>query len=123
VCNCVDLFERVYGDVCIYLRRLQAGVAEQGLDETDVRPALQHVGRAGVTKDVGRARLVDAREALIAGVFEGFELRGLSQRQMVAELNALGVRAPRGGTWRLKQMQRVVGRIEQHVIGRLIAGD
>ena len=35
-------------------------------------------------------------------VFEGFELRGLSQRQMVAELNGLGVRAPRGGMWRLK---------------------
>jgi hypothetical protein len=56
-------------------------------------------------------------------VFEGFKLRGLSQRQIVAELNALGVKAARGGIWRLKQVQRVVGRIEQHVIGRLIAGD
>jgi len=39
---------------------------------------------------------------------ESFQLRGLSQRQMVAELNSLGVKAPRGGTWGLKQVQRVV---------------
>lgn len=44
-------------------------------------------------------------------VFEGFELRGLSQRRMVAELNTLGVKAPRGGAWRLKQVQRIIGRI------------
>jgi DNA invertase Pin-like site-specific DNA recombinase len=44
-------------------------------------------------------------------VLEGFELRGLSQRQMVAELNALGIKTPRGGSWRLKQVQRVRARI------------
>ena len=44
-------------------------------------------------------------------VFQGFELRGLSQRQMVAELNALGIRAPRGGSWRLKQVQRVINQL------------
>jgi DNA invertase Pin-like site-specific DNA recombinase len=43
-------------------------------------------------------------------LLEGFQLRGLSQRQMVAELNALGVRASRGGTWRLKQVRRVMSR-------------
>jgi hypothetical protein len=48
----------------------------------------------------------------LRGVFEGFELRGLSQRQMVAQLNALGVEAPRGGTWRLKQVQRILGRLD-----------
>ena len=44
-------------------------------------------------------------------VFEGFKLRGLSQRQMVAELNALGIKTPRGGSWRLKQVQRVIARL------------
>jgi DNA invertase Pin-like site-specific DNA recombinase len=44
-------------------------------------------------------------------VFEGFKLRGLSQRQMVAELNALGIKTPRGGIWRLKQVQRIRRRI------------
>lgn len=43
-------------------------------------------------------------------LFEGFGLRRLSQRQMVAELNALGIRAPRGGGWQLKQVQRIIGR-------------
>ena len=43
-------------------------------------------------------------------VFEGFNLRGLSQRQMVAELHMLGIKTPRGGTWRLKQVQRVLRR-------------
>jgi len=46
-------------------------------------------------------------------VFEGFELRGLSQRQIAAELNALGIKTPRGGTWRLKQVQRVLVRLPQ----------
>ena len=58
-----------------------------------------------------RTRDAEAFAARLRGVFEGFELRGLSQRQMVAELNALGIRAPRGGSWRLKQVQRVRARI------------
>ena len=60
---------------------------------------------------VTRSRDAEAFAARLRGAFEGFELRGLSQRQMVAELNALGIRAPRGGTWRLKQVQRVRARI------------
>ena len=55
-----------------------------------------------------RTRDAAAFAERLRGVLEGFELRGLSQRQMVAELNVLGIRAPRGGTWRLKQVQRVI---------------
>jgi len=44
-------------------------------------------------------------------VLEGFTARGLSQRQMVAELNGLGIKTPRGGEWRLKQVQRVIARL------------
>ena len=58
-----------------------------------------------------RTRDADAFAARLRGVFEGFELRGLSQRQMVAELNALGITTPRGGEWQLKQVQRVRARI------------
>ena len=39
---------------------------------------------------------------------KGFKARGLTQRQMVAELNLAGVKAPRGGNWRLGQVQRVL---------------
>jgi DNA invertase Pin-like site-specific DNA recombinase len=44
------------------------------------------------------------------GLMKGFKARGLTQRQMVAELNLAGVKAPRGGKWRLGQVQRVLGR-------------
>lgn len=40
--------------------------------------------------------------------FEFYQARGLSQRAMAHDLNNLGVRAPRGGTWRLVQVQRIV---------------
>lgn len=43
----------------------------------------------------------------LAGVFEGFKLRGLTQRAMVTELNQLGIKTARGGTWSLVQVQRV----------------
>lgn len=44
----------------------------------------------------------------LRGQFDGYRGRGLTQRQMTADLNGLGVKAPRGGTWRLAQVQRVI---------------
>lgn len=44
----------------------------------------------------------------LEGIFEGFRLRGLTQRQMVEELNQLGVKTARGATWSLIQVQRVM---------------
>jgi DNA invertase Pin-like site-specific DNA recombinase len=41
------------------------------------------------------------------GLFDGMRLRGLSRRQMVEELNRLGIRARQGGRWSLCQVQRV----------------
>jgi DNA invertase Pin-like site-specific DNA recombinase len=46
----------------------------------------------------------------LRGLFDGFRARGLSQRQMVVELNALGIKTPRGGLWALAQVQRVLAR-------------
>lgn len=46
------------------------------------------------------------------GQIEGFQLRGLSQRQMVAELNSLGIRTVKGNEWSLIQLQRVIKRLE-----------
>jgi DNA invertase Pin-like site-specific DNA recombinase len=39
-------------------------------------------------------------------VLKGFEVQGLSRRAMVAQLNLLGISAPRGGPWSLAQVQR-----------------
>lgn len=73
--------------------------------------------RLGVTGPANLRPNLEARRqaaAEFAGrlrpLFEGFAQRGLSQRQMVAELNGLGIKAPRGGAWRLKQLQRVRAR-------------
>jgi len=41
-----------------------------------------------------------------------FKAQGLTQRQMVEELNRLRVPAARGGEWSLMQLQRVLKRIE-----------
>lgn len=48
----------------------------------------------------------------VAGAFEGFKLRGLTQRQMVEELNVLGIKTARGGKWSLVQVQRVLRTLE-----------
>ena len=45
-------------------------------------------------------------------LIDGLMSRGLSQRAMVAELNKLGIKAPRGGNWSLVQLQRLLGRLD-----------
>ncbi len=44
----------------------------------------------------------------LRGQFQGMQLRGLSQRKMVEDLNSMGIAAPRGGAWSLLQVQRVL---------------
>lgn len=51
----------------------------------------------------------------VAGLFQGFQARGISQRRMVAELNLLEFKATRGGTWSLSQVQAVLKRL--HAMG------
>ncbi len=50
--------------------------------------------------------------ANLKGQVDGFRLRSLSQRQMVAELNTVGITAPRGGNWSLIQLQRTIARLK-----------
>lgn len=58
-----------------------------------------------------RSRTADAFARRLKGQIEGFRLRGLTQRQMVEELNAIGVTTPHGSRWRLIQLQRTLARI------------
>ena len=44
------------------------------------------------------------------GAMLGMRLRGMTQRDMVTELNAIGIAAPRGGQWGLLQVQRLLQR-------------
>ncbi len=41
-------------------------------------------------------------------VISGFQSAGLSQRAIVDRLNTLGIRAAKGGSWSLSQLQRVI---------------
>jgi hypothetical protein len=54
----------------------------------------------------------DAFAEKMRGQIEGFKLRQLSQRQMVDELNQLGILTARGGAWPLVQLQRVIDRLK-----------
>lgn len=44
-------------------------------------------------------------------LFDGMAVRGLSLRAMVAELNMIGIPTPKGGQWRLTQIQRTIARL------------
>jgi hypothetical protein len=44
-------------------------------------------------------------------VLAGFAKQKLTQREMVVELNALGVKSARGGQWHLQTLQRVQARL------------
>jgi DNA invertase Pin-like site-specific DNA recombinase len=73
------------------------------------------LGRCG--RDNLRANLEDRQKAASAfaerlrPTFEGMISRKLSQRAMVNELNAIGVPASAGGSWRLMQVQRLLTRL------------
>lgn len=58
-----------------------------------------------------RQQAADEFAAKLRGILQGMQQQGLTQRQMVQELNALGIRAPRGGSWALAQVQRVLARL------------
>lgn len=57
-----------------------------------------------------RQKVADDFADKLRPLFDGMKARGLSQRGMVTELNAIGVPAPKGGAWRLSQVQRVIRR-------------
>lgn len=59
-----------------------------------------------------RQAAADAFARKLSGLVKGFRARALTQRGMVAELNTAGVSAPRGGQWRLAQVQRLLGRLD-----------
>ncbi|WP_371438874.1 recombinase family protein [Polaromonas sp.] len=50
-------------------------------------------------------------------VIDGFEAQGLTRREMVGALNALNIKAPRGGAFGLNTVQRLVTAIQQCASG------
>lgn len=57
-----------------------------------------------------RQKVADHFAEKLRSLFYSMKERGLSQRAMANELNNIGVPAPRGGLWRLSQIQRMLSR-------------
>jgi DNA invertase Pin-like site-specific DNA recombinase len=69
-------------------------------------------GPANLRRNIAeRQKAANAFAARLSSIIAGFRARRLSHRAMVAELNAIGVHAPRGGQWSLVQLQRMLHRI------------
>lgn len=58
-----------------------------------------------------RQKAARAHAEKLAPIIGAFKKEGLSQRKMVAALNEVGIKAPRGGAWSLIQLQRVIARL------------
>lgn len=80
-------------------------------------------GAANLRRNIEeRQDAANAFAAKLAGVVAGFQARGLSQRLMVAELNAVGIKAPRGGEWSLRQVQHLLARLKAEAPGEAERG-
>lgn len=74
------------------------------------------LGKAGATNLrpnlEKRKQNAEAFTVKLRPIFDGMKARGLSQRAMAEELNSIGLSAPRGGQWRLSQVQRLLQRLQ-----------
>jgi DNA invertase Pin-like site-specific DNA recombinase len=78
--------------------------------------ALGKAGAANLRPNIEeRQDAADAFAEKLRFTLEGMKARGLSQRAMVDELNSIGVPAPKGGKWRLSQVQRVINKLNTSV--------
>lgn len=57
-----------------------------------------------------RQQAADEFAGNLKGVIEGMKARGLTQRAMCEELNAVGIPTARGGRWSQIQLQRIIAR-------------
>jgi DNA invertase Pin-like site-specific DNA recombinase len=63
-----------------------------------------------------RQQVASATVERLRPLFDGMRARKLSQRAMMAELNAIGITAPQGGAWGLTQIQRALARLDMNAI-------
>ncbi len=70
-------------------------------------------GTANLRKvNARRSAQADARAATLRSTLQGLRAQGLTQREMVEELNRAGLPTARGGRWHLPTLQRVLARID-----------
>jgi len=75
--------------------------------------------KLGVAGAANLAKVNDRRHAYaqqhadkLRVTLRGMRKQGLTQREMVEQLNTLGLAAPRGGAWHLATLQRVLARLD-----------
>jgi DNA invertase Pin-like site-specific DNA recombinase len=74
-------------------------------------------GAANLKPNVeARQHAADAFADKLSGVVAGFRARGISQRDMVTELNALEIKTPNGGAWHRGQLCRLLERIDKRTL-------
>lgn len=94
-------------------RRVELGCDDKAPGITDWKKVWGVAGAANLRQNIEERR--DAANAFAAKLHQtlaGFQARGLTQRQMVAELNTVGIKTARGGEWSLVQVQRVLARLK-----------
>jgi DNA invertase Pin-like site-specific DNA recombinase len=73
------------------------------------------LGNASALKPFNGVRAADAAQfaAKLQPTLSGYLQQGLTQRAIVDQLNAVGIRTARGGAWGLVQLQRVLSRMPE----------
>lgn len=107
-----------------FMLHVKAAVAEEegrkistrtkaALQAAKVRGVVLGAAGAANLKPNIEARQKSANEFVdkLRSVIGGMKAQGLTQRTMCAELNNLGVKTAKGGTWSLIQLQRVIARV------------
>jgi DNA invertase Pin-like site-specific DNA recombinase len=75
--------------------------------------ALGVAGAANLKPNIeARQQAADEFAGKLRGIIDGMKARGLSQRTMCKELNELGIKTARGGSWTQVQLQRVMARFD-----------
>lgn len=108
-----------------FMLHIYAAVAEQERNRIAqrIREALaakkargERVGNVKTLKPLNKERKADAQEFAkkLSRTLKAYRHAGMTQRAMVDELNAQGVKTARGGQWSLMQLQRVLARLEKH---------
>lgn len=105
--------------------QIYAVMAEHERDQISARTkaALAQAKQRGVVLGVAgprnlrpnleaRQQTANAFASRMRELVAGFQLQGLSQRQMANKLNQLQVRTPAGSEWRLIQIQRLIARLK-----------
>ena len=93
-------------------RRVELGIDVKAPGVTDWKKVWGVAGAANLRANIDERR--DAANAFAAKLhptLAGFRARGLTQREMVVELNAVGIKTARGGDWSLVQVQRLLARM------------